>query len=669
MMTTSKRRLKKIETSLTPKEVVLLRLKNEIAWADGLPTGGGLPTDADLPAYADRYLGDGKPPRNKLAEQIEEVIRQAMRSEKAHQVDQAVRQAVREGDFLFGLCRHVNTNILDEFRTNVLQTGLLAEQIQGILERDSFSNEMSYLLHLVSGPGVAYPVEASTADAVEAAIRNEVIVWDLVEPTDWRYTFHDDDICMHFVNQGKTQIPWELRRLQQRYQDDEDDRPDVWKLEERPGDEELLNLFGDVEAFRAYMAGDNYSFGLADVTDEEAMGVRLGVFNELKALTDKGEIKAGSVVCIPSVPVPFLQDVPLIDGEWIDRYVVELAEWAALLTQEGFQGIDIDDQHRLNHYAFYPPGVDLNEKVRQEETDFADLSAIHDQARKNLKKFRGKTKKIEGREYLHLDAYRKWKGRLVEDDLNVQNGYLIQSFNAWYDAQGGWDKARLAGVAVDREYQIRQSDYVTIDDPTAAFQTQKSRRTTLSRMRDWIIPKAEIEGGEYVQNRIRDGLFTKMLPLDRVSYQTRIADWRTRALSYAAEVCRTQAVIEIIEKKYFDGASILFAGMADEVQHQVKTLQQIITFYNDTVLFRLDRYQGRELLTTEKQEEDDHRPSSLRSGFQIDLDEVYRIIQPNAHEKVQAIVTEAEMESARFIGAHEEALRLGRELLLKGTDQ
>ena len=35
---------------------------------------------------------------------------------------------------------------------------------------------------------------------------------------------------------------------------------------------------------------------------------------------------------MPSVPHQFLQEAPLVNGEWIDGYIVELAEWGARLV-------------------------------------------------------------------------------------------------------------------------------------------------------------------------------------------------------------------------------------------------------------------------------------------------------------------------------------------------
>ncbi len=42
----------------------------------------------------------------------------------------------------------------------------------------------------------------------------------------------------------------------------------------------------------------------------------------------------GLMVELPTVPHAFLREVPLVDGHWLDRYVVALAEWGARLVQQ-----------------------------------------------------------------------------------------------------------------------------------------------------------------------------------------------------------------------------------------------------------------------------------------------------------------------------------------------
>ena len=49
------------------------------------------------------------------------------------------------------------------------------------------------------------------------------------------------------------------------------------------------------------------------------------------------------MVALPTVTHGFLREATLVEGEWLDRYVVELAEWGARLAQQGLVVEESDD--------------------------------------------------------------------------------------------------------------------------------------------------------------------------------------------------------------------------------------------------------------------------------------------------------------------------------------
>ena len=57
----------------------------------------------------------------------------------------------------------------------------------------------------------------------------------------------------------------------------------------------------------------------------------------LYSLADSGKVQGGASVYLETVPMPFLQAAPLVEGEWLDRYVVGLAELGARLEVQGYQ--------------------------------------------------------------------------------------------------------------------------------------------------------------------------------------------------------------------------------------------------------------------------------------------------------------------------------------------
>ena len=65
-------------------------------------------------------------------------------------------------------------------------------------------------------------------------------------------------------------------------------------------------------------------------------------------------------------------------------------------------------------------------------------------------KFPGRTKQIEGSDFIHFEDYCKWPGRKVKGDLQkqIKSGIVTASWNKWIEKQGGEEKAALAGIPV-----------------------------------------------------------------------------------------------------------------------------------------------------------------------------------------------------------------------------
>ena len=67
----------------------------------------------------------------------------------------------------------------------------------------------------------------------------------------------------------------------------------------------------------------------------------------LHSLVDSGQVQAGATVYLETVPIRFLREAPLVEGKWIDRYVIEMAEWGALLQTKGYTVQLNDNDHPL----------------------------------------------------------------------------------------------------------------------------------------------------------------------------------------------------------------------------------------------------------------------------------------------------------------------------------
>ena len=170
-----------------------------------------------------------------------------------------------------------------------------------------------------------------------------------------------------FLAEGKTELPDGAYKLQH----------DYTGSSSAPDPEEVEAMFPDQESFQNFLAGEDYSYGLADVTDAE-----FDEHHETIVSAMKGLGLDGLMVALTTVPHTFLQEVPLVDGQWIDRHMLELAEWGARLARQGFVVEESNDPHplawfqivHLEHGEEASPGV--TSKLWQQEKRYLDRFGV-----------------------------------------------------------------------------------------------------------------------------------------------------------------------------------------------------------------------------------------------------------------------------------------------------
>ncbi len=121
----------------------------------------------------------------------------------------------------------------------------------------------------------------------------------------------------------------------------------------------------------------------------------------------------GLMVEMPSVPHRFLRDAPLVEGEWIDRYVLELAEWGARLAQQGLVVEESDDPHPLAWFK-----ITNQEDGTEASRDLTNR--LWQQTRKHQERFPGRTREFDRRQYLNCEDYLVWSGRRLK--VNITSG-------------------------------------------------------------------------------------------------------------------------------------------------------------------------------------------------------------------------------------------------------
>ena len=169
-----------------------------------------------------------------------------------------------------------------------------------------------------------------------------------------------------------------------------------------PTEEEVRDLFQDAESFQKFFDGEDYSYGMADVADDEYNAHYEAIVEAMKNLGQEG-----FVADLPTVPHQFLSEAPLVDGDWIDRYTVELAEWGARIMEKGFLLEEPQDNHPLAWHRIIDP-------ADGSEVDVVVTEKLWQQTKKHVVRFPGRTKEIDGRAYLGLEDYLTRRGRSIE---------------------------------------------------------------------------------------------------------------------------------------------------------------------------------------------------------------------------------------------------------------
>ena len=159
-------------------------------------------------------------------------------------------------------------------------------------------------------------------------------------------------VINYFVPQGKTALPEGAYKLV------------VHGLEEEnvPLQEEVRAAFQDQADYDKFLTGEDYSYGLADVPDDEFVEHYESIVQAMRGLG-----LDGLMVELPTVPHAFLRDAPLTEGEWIDAYVVALAEWGTRFVQKGYLLGEADDGHPFAWYQVLDSGG-LRSIVRYERS-------------------------------------------------------------------------------------------------------------------------------------------------------------------------------------------------------------------------------------------------------------------------------------------------------------
>ncbi|HZA24727.1 MAG TPA: hypothetical protein VFA32_19375 [Dehalococcoidia bacterium] len=290
-MTSSKRRLDKLEVSLTPKQAILL-------WME----------EAHQYDTMEQYVRSLKPgpesawPLAILPEKVATSVEQAMKGQPKQEIARKARQAIRDVLFLFHLHQQVNRRFMEEDRHFWTRALLLSTELDALRRERSLRDQMTWNWFRM-GLELPYPLDPQTAAAVDVVKEHYVLTWDLLEESDDITRWVQD----YFVARGKSLLPEDAYSLQKEGK----------QCPTGPTEEEVRALFSEEAEFQKFLAGEDYSYGLTEVTDREFEAKWDAVLQAIKALVSSGEVQEGVVVELPTVPHQLLRDTPLVEGEWL----------------------------------------------------------------------------------------------------------------------------------------------------------------------------------------------------------------------------------------------------------------------------------------------------------------------------------------------------------------
>jgi hypothetical protein len=527
-MTSSKRRLDKLEVFLTPKQAILL-------WME----------EAHQHDTMEQYVQSLKPgpesawPLCVLPDKVATAVEQAMKGRPKQEVGRVVRQAIRDVLFLFHLHQQVNRRFMEEDRHFWTKALLLSTELDVLRRERSLRDQMTWNWFRV-GLELHYPLDPETAAAVGAMKEHYVLTWDVLE--------EGDDITgwvrEYFVEQGKAALPEGAYALQEG-----DERRSNSSTKE-----EVRALFSDETEFQKFLASEGYSYGLADVPDHEFESSWDSVLRAIKALVSSGEVQDGVVIELPTVPHNLLRDAPLVEGEWLDRYVVALAEWGARLQAKDYQLQELEDSHPLAWYRVVDPetGTEADAKV---------LKRLREQTEKHLAGFSGRTRNIQGQPYLHFQDYIRWRGRKAKGDLEsgLRRGLALSSWNQWVAANGG-DKTTTvedAKISYLTSY-LEGYRYLLCRDSADEVEEKRRRESRLEDLRGWKPGSRSVD-----------------------RYHRRIVSWREMAGDFLCELYSLRHVADAISQRYFDGRQVLFPSKAADFAKLVHCIEELVEGYNE----------------------------------------------------------------------------------------
>ena len=180
-----------------------------------------------------------------------------------------------------------------------------------------------------------------------------------------------------------------------------------------------------------------------------------------------------------------------------------------------------------------------------------EIVSARSEAAARLSTFTRRTKEIDARLYIHLDDYRAWSGRKAGGDLEVTEGVVTQSWNAWVEAGG--DAPELAGIRVGKlDLALEDEAFFSCGNPE--YRQRREEKASMIRAR------MDLRGVSKLESRLQS--------------------CRAGICSALSDVRATVTAVQRITSRYFPGLKILFKSYENGLNELAEHAGLLADTYN-----------------------------------------------------------------------------------------
>lgn len=481
-----------------------------------------------------------------------------------------VQKALKRGfpvlNFLMFLFIRANELVYSQLPEEMLKSMVTTRELEIFATMGIFRKQMGEITDSLEK--MPYPVNGEMADLHRYAMDEYVETWD-------EFPFIQIWEDKYWRESGRTEIPvgvvdlfMEIKKLGL----DNDKETDV----SREALETLRSLFPSEKELELFLDGKDFSYGFADVPDEEYKELGNRLFDAIQDLAERGNVKEGLVADMgDDFPIDFLQRMPLKEGEWIHKVFIEIVERYAHIKNKGYLLNNIDPHVLSEPQVMKKTGNEL------EEVELSEFKNIMADFEGHLESFPGRKKTFSGVEHLNFRDYLSWKDRLWKDEPELVEGLVSGSWNEWVDSNKKDGTTRLEGVPVDKIHSWVGPDEMAEMEDDPLFRTRNERNRMIQKCIDWT---DLFEGEKNEEKGIKDPYFAAPLPLDKEPSRARLAVVHNNINRSLITQMALNKFIIYLSKSYFGGQNLIFEKEREGLQFLVEMAEwQIKEFSREIV--------------------------------------------------------------------------------------